>query len=370
MTNALSKPIKDTKSAPAQLTYLEYYKKQISLKKYKVPELKIIARNNNLHVSGNKTVLMDRIQERFMKMIIAKKIQAVYRGHLIRKSFRLRGEAFKNRGLCVNDSDFVTLEPLNEIPFQLFFSYKDDKEFVYGFNIESLVQILKTKGRLENPYNRELMSIQVLERVISLNNINQLAFPSESDSIRIVLEKPRSRNVMHETGFNHLLSSHYFEPRLTAQINTDVLRTNHSKLLEMRVKPVQARIQQLFMEIDQLGNYTQSTWFSNLDRTKYLRFYRCLLDIWGYRGQLSTEVRRSICPLFDPFSNIFANPMHQGDVSHDQIKFLCLTIMENMIYTGVDIEYRKLGALHVLSALTLVSQPARNAMPWLYESLV
>jgi hypothetical protein len=46
-----------------------------------------------------------------------------------------------------------------------------------------------------------------------------------------------------------------------------------------------------------------------------------------------------------------------------------LTIMENIIYTGIDIEYRKLGALHVLSALTLVSIPARNSLPWLYESI-
>jgi hypothetical protein len=44
--------------------------------------------------------------------------------------------------------------------------------------------------------------------------------------------------------------------------------------------------------------------------------------------------------------------------------------MENLIYSGIDEEYRKIGALHVLSALTLVSSPARIAMPWLYESIV
>jgi hypothetical protein len=43
--------------------------------------------------------------------------------------------------------------------------------------------------------------------------------------------------------------------------------------------------------------------------------------------------------------------------------------MENMIYCGIDDEYRKIGALHVLTALTNVSLEARNAMPWLFDTL-
>lgn len=374
MTNAMSKM--KCFDDPSLLTYKEYYEKQISLKKYKVPQLKLIAKKNHLLISGNKTVLIERIQERFMKMVNATKIQTIYRGYLIRHSFRLRGEAFKNRSICVNDTDFVTLEPLVEIPFHLFFSYKDDKNFIYGFNIDSLIQILKTKGKLDNPYNRELMNINVIEKVVSLNNINQIAFNNvESDSkpVRIIIDKNSqiiNRNIMQETGFNNILSNYYFEPRITTPLNTPIMRTNRAKILEMRIKPVETRIQQLFMEIDQLGNYTQSSWFSNLDRVSYLRLYRSLFDIWSYRGQLSIEVRHNICPLFDPFASIFITPMQEYDITQNQIKFLCLTIMENIIYCGVDLDYKKLGTLHVLSALTLVSIPARNAMPWLYESLV
>ena len=43
--------------------------------------------------------------------------------------------------------------------------------------------------------------------------------------------------------------------------------------------------------------------------------------------------------------------------------------MENMVYSGVDEDHRKIGALHVLSALTVVSSGARETMPWLYESV-
>ena len=40
-----------------------------------------------------------------------------------------------------------------------------------------------------------------------------------------------------------------------------------------------------------------------------------------------------------------------------------------MIYAAIDEEYAKIGALHCLTALTIVSQPARNALPWLWESV-
>jgi len=50
-------------------------------------------------------------------------------------------------------------------------------------------------------------------------------------------------------------------------------------------------------------------------------------------------------------------------------KRMCLNVLEEMVYTGVNDEYRMLGAFHCLSILTVVSIPARNSMMWLYESL-
>ena len=123
------------------------------------------------------------------------------------------------------------------------------------------------------------------------------------------------------------------------------------------------------MDIDLLGNYTQSAWFSNLDRLSYIRFYRILYDIWNFRGQLSRELKSLISPFFDPFTNIFIRQIYHNDITHEEIQFACLTVIENLIYTGVDEEHNKIGALHVLSALTLVSSGARISLPWLYESV-
>jgi len=47
-----------------------------------------------------------------------------------------------------------------------------------------------------------------------------------------------------------------------------------------------------------------------------------------------------------------------------------LNIFENLISKSPSRENQSLGAYYILSALTLVSQSAAAAYPWLYESVV
>ena len=74
----------------------------------------------------------------------------------------------------------------------------------------------------------------------------------------------------------------------------------------------------------------------------------------------------NICSLQDPF----INSHRVMNVSIDELRRVCLFVMENMVYTGVDIEYQRIGALHVLSCMTIVSLDARQQMYWLYEGLL
>ena len=138
----------------------------------------------------------------------------------------------------------------------------------------------------------------------------------------------------------------------------------------LRLKSFSERVRLLFIEIDQLGNYTQQQWFSELDRRNYLRFYRILKDIWTYRAQIPQNVKSKICPLWDPFMIISSNSINMIELDLEQLQTICITIIEDMIYTGIDVEYKTIGAFHVLSALTFVNLDARASMPWLYESIV
>ena len=77
----------------------------------------------------------------------------------------------------------------------------------------------------------------------------------------------------------------------------------------------------------------------------------------------------TICILIDPFREIHQQRLTQREITGEFIKEACLKVFEYMVLTGIDDEHRKLGALHALSALTIVSRPARHSMPWLFESL-
>ena len=129
------------------------------------------------------------------------------------------------------------------------------------------------------------------------------------------------------------------------------------------------RVQSLFMEIDQLGNYTNISWFNSLDHLKYARLYRAIFDIWNFHAQISLTVKNTICPFHGPFEGIFNTSIRHIDLTVAELKTICVIVFENLVYSSICIEHRKLGALHALTALTVVSRPAREAMPWLYESI-
>ena len=56
------------------------------------------------------------------------------------------------------------------------------------------------------------------------------------------------------------------------------------------------------------------------------------------------------------------------NLGYDVLIRFNVQIIENLVKSAIDIDNKTLGSFYVLTALTLVSQPAREAMPWLYEA--
>lgn len=375
--------------------YKDYVNNQLILEKCKIPMLKEIAKKNRLHISGTKPVLIKRISQYFIETKHAICIQRIFRGHVVRYSFQLRGPMLHLRNKCVNVTDGYTLEPLDEIPYEKFFSYIDSKDFAYGFDVLSLVSVFNTKGKIANPYNMELMDHKTVNRILSLGKILQIAFPYAIEEYekkiiqKCVLYKPpgtlkksreQERILLQNQIQMHLDETEPVQnvPIMVTQTETDRHARGlnlylqyewNNKMESIRSKPIHTRIQELFIEIDLLGNYTQSTWFSELTNRDYYRFYRYIYDLWNYRGQLMDNIKKKICQWEDPFHNS-TMPYYFMDSPIEDLQTICIKVMENMVYGGIDDEFRKIGTLHVLSVLTLVSPEARNNMMWLYESLL
>jgi hypothetical protein len=137
-------------------------------------------------------------------------------------------------------------------------------------------------------------------------------------------------------------------------------------------KSLQLRILDLFQNIDSLGNYSDASWFTSLNRQQMIKFVRELYDIWNYRAQIPDNVKRNICPpTGNPFSNVNIHrfSLVSAEIGVEMIQRSILPIMERMVNTGTDKDSKSLGAYYILGALTMVSENAAMSLPWLYQSV-
>jgi hypothetical protein len=140
-----------------------------------------------------------------------------------------------------------------------------------------------------------------------------------------------------------------------------------------REKQEELFIVDLFQHINTLGNYADSEWFIALQRTELVRFIRNVYDIWYYRANLSQEMKERICPPNgNPFviNNAHVNLSVITLLTDLEVRTICVSIINQMVRRGVTREDQCLGAFYVLATLTIVSQDARNALPWLYEAVM
>lgn len=299
---------------------------------YTVDQLKSFAKHYKLKISGTKTELVYRIYYFLYLSNRVITIQKIGRKFLVKKYISLHGPASIKRHLCTNSSDFVTLEPVEEIPFHQFFSYKDNDGFVYGFDLNSLYNMIRTTKSWEvmrNPYNRNEFSIAVV------------------NSMKTIIRLSRILNIKLQLKYE----------------NEETVKISDKKAMELRAIT-------LFQHINELGNYSNAEWFLSLNRERLIRFVTYLCDIWKFRAQLSPETKREICPPFGhPFRNICIPYLQDLDEHEDWIaKNSVLEVLEKMVNSGINQGSRALGAYYVLGALTMVSTDASASLPWLFES--
>jgi hypothetical protein len=97
-----------------------------------------------------------------------------------------------------------------------------------------------------------------------------------------------------------------------------------------------------------------------------------MFDIWNYRANISNQLRYEIYPYGHPFvqNGFLVNMLNYSVITNTEIKELLLDIIVKLSMSGIDENRKYIGASYVLSALTLVSDEAADALPWLYESVV
>ena len=340
INNTVNKKNKLTKSKPLKDKNLKPMKEKDMLiqpkineyatfksKKYSLADLKLICKHYKQKSSGTKEQLVEVIYKFLHGSYNAEIIQRTWKKYCVKVYNKLHGPARKNRKLCVNETDFFTMDPISEISYRQFFSFKDTDDMIYGFDLLSLHNLIVKSGKTTtNPYNRNIIKTNIKNDIKKLIKFG--SFINEKLDIDI------------------------------EDVNTNL---DPKKVMELRIKS-------LFQEIDSLGNYTNSEWFSSLDRVGIIRFIRELYDIWEYRAHLSPVIKMEICP---PTGNPFfgLNMMELPLLAIEVLQLISVNFMENIIKNGINRESKCLGCNYVLCAITLVNPQAAQALPWLYYSV-
>lgn len=295
---------------------------------YTIPQMKEIAKFYKLKLSGNKCEIKSRIYNFLYLSKSAVLVQKLIRGVLIRKYNKLHGPAYINRGLCTNSYDFLSMDELTDIPKEQFFSFKDDDGFVYGFDIISLYNLIyKNNGSFKNPYTNKPITVETLNdfrTLLRLGNILKINVVTKIEDV-------------------------------TTQLTNE--------------KKTELRVVSLFQKIDALGNYSKVSWFMSLSVRRLNKFIYNLQKIW-HRSNIPKKTKKAICPPNgDPFSTLPNVDLLVNNADINYVRNVILDCLEKMVTNGINNENKSLGALYILSTMTLVKSEVAHALPWLYESI-
>jgi hypothetical protein len=347
----LSTPSSDDDPPPSNIIILktsEYEKMKTT--KYSLTDLRSLCIHYGIKRSGTKPELTLRIYTHLKQSYVIVKIQRYFRQYISAKYRTLSGPGYLRVKKCVNDTDFYTFDKLSEIAPHNLFTFLDRDGKIYGFHIASIYNlIMNSFPDITNPYNRNILPVNIIRNVYDkLIYGTLLKFRS-----RIKLDEP-DEDDDNDGG--------------------DSGDGNNKEYRELsKEKQEELYIFDLFQHINRLGNYSDSEWFTSLQRADFLRFIRNIHDIWYYRANLSQDMKERICP---PHGNPFT--LNHNSVNLNVINLLndlelrsiAVSIISNIVKRGVTREDQCLGAFYVLATLTIVNQNARNALPWLYEAVI
>lgn len=283
---------------------------------------------------------------------------------------------------CIVENDFLTIEPIKDLPHYQRIMFRENN-LIYGFDLSSFYQYMERNDvklqsnedvarglikQCQNPYTRQHIRSSLIlgiRRHIRLCRI--LKFPIkltihevEEPENTVVSSTPTQSNIYVNQNYGYYMK----------------LNLSQSERLHRRVAD-------LFQYFDTFGNYTNTRWFLELSFSRTCGFIRELKDIWEYRSQLTPEVRQNICPnshvihsVHNPFFNIHPVILHNlyqsaatPEMGLQRVKHRVLNVLDRMTKYGINNDYKAIAVTFVLSALTIVSEEAAVAMPWLYSTV-
>jgi hypothetical protein len=291
------------------------------------------------------------------------KLQRFIRKSLILFKDRIRGKALYNRSLCVNDSDFFTLDDLKDIHNDDFVSFSDEKGFIYGYHIDSIIQlILKSDDTYYENFKKKNITIEINAITNNITNTNKLHYNqfirllyNHYSKIKII--NPYTRFIIDNNiklNVIRLFAQKEYNLNKPQQINTivDIKTTVKNKCLS------------IFQKIDLQGYQTDIYWLYDQPPNIIKVFYKKLSLLWNIEFGLNDLSRFNISK---HRNNIFNNIYDIVISRMDKYNLLdkILDTVNIIVSNGVTDADKNSGCIIILYALAFINNNCILANPWL-----
>ncbi len=259
---------------------------------------------------------LKKYNEKDIQIII--KFQKGFKNGQVNRINKLRGEGFLNKKLCNNEVDFYSFETVDELDNKYFFSYKDESNFIWFFDIRSFNKLIEMKQ--PNPYTMKSIPKKIINR-----------------------SKKLTRKL-------HLTK------------NEDLI--NYKQIKQTRKQIIKQKTIDLFSDIEQAGYYCQPEWLLKLSIVRIRRLYRNLEDLWNYRLQLTNAQKSRICPPNGVAFNRRVNEVMNCSVIEDIQNLILNEVIK--FQNAHSPEDKKLGYLYFIIGLgSGISQECFESHPWI-----
>ena len=246
-----------------------------------------------------------------------RKIQRAFLSAIAKRRYRRQGPAANNTSLSENRTDLHSMEDIATIPKLYIWSYKDESNHIWTFDIRSFSHM--GLSRLKNPYTQ-----------LPLNDVAKESL---------------------EARLNWLKAKRYAITFINDSELTSEQQLNLSVL-------------EIFMKMDFLGYHSDPEWFTDLDLQQNIRLYKELYDLWNFRLELTNGAKEIICPGLE----LKRDPKRMK--AQRELRWWRkrnLEILDALVSRAIDKSNRALGTMYCLTALCMVSSDVKEAYEWLAQ---
>ena len=248
-------------------------------------------------------------------------LQRQVRSYLKNKIVRIHGPAVNNREICNNQTDFYSFDDIKDIPNKFFFSYRDEDGFVYGFHIESFINLISNDTEPKNPYNRIGITKTIKDKAILIwQDLNK-----KKDVPNYTSNNLKGRDLRHQ---------------------------------------VRNKCLNVLQKMDMFGYQTKMDWLMELPITRVRQLYRSIKNYWNFKAGLTPEVKQRIYPDGNPLQNINIRNIEKS-LNRYTVIGTVVDLMNMIVDCGLTNDDKNQGCILILLALNDVNREVGRCNSWL-----